>query len=95
MAVFARIPRSRQLTGPLTHELTSELPRHPDPPCEAYVKAMKEFQDNWNVSYMKALNDFQSNWNVSYMKNQQDNWNVSYMKTVKDFQDNWATSYVK
>ena len=43
-------------------------------------QAMKNFQDNWNVSYMK---DFQSNWNVSYMR------------TVKDFQDNWATSYMK
>jgi hypothetical protein len=55
-------------------------------------QAMKDFQDNWNVSYMKSLKDFQDNWNVSYMKNFQDNWNVSY---AKDFQDNWSTSYMK
>jgi hypothetical protein len=61
----------------------------------SYMKALKDFQDNWNVSYLKAMNDFQDNWNVSYMKNFQDNWNVSYMRTVKDFQDNWATSYMK
>src|SRR5215472_8007798 len=58
-------------------------------------QAMKDFQDNWNVSYMKAMKDFQDNWNVSYMKDFQSNWNVSYMRTVKDFQDNWATSYMK
>ena len=61
----------------------------------SYMKAMKDFQDNWNVSYMKAMKDFQDNWSVSYMKNFQDNWNVSYMRTVKDFQDNWSTSYMK
>jgi hypothetical protein len=68
-------------------------------------QAMKDFQDNWNVSYMKdpnvdpayakAFKDFQDNWNVSYMKaakDFQDNWNVSYMK---NFQDNWNTSYMK
>ena len=68
-------------------------------------QAMKNFQDNWNVSYMnqpdadpayaKAFKDFQSNWNVSYMKaakDFQDNWNVSYMK---NFQDNWNVSYMK
>jgi len=58
----------------------------------SYMKAMKDFQDNWNVSYMK---DFQSNWNVSYAKDFQDNWNVSYMKSLKDFQDNWNVSYMK
>jgi|SRR5271166_5839541 hypothetical protein len=58
-------------------------------------QAMKDFQDNWNVSYMKSLKDFQDNWNVSYMKDFQSNWNISYMRTVKDFQDNWATSYMK
>ena len=61
-------------------------------------QAMKDFQDNWNVSYMKALKDFQDNWNVSYMKAMkdfQDNWNVSYMKAAKDFQDNWNVSYMK
>jgi hypothetical protein len=58
----------------------------------SYMKAMKDFQDNWNVSYMK---DFQSNWNVSYAKDFQDNWNVSYMKAMKDFQDNWNVSYMK
>ena len=56
------------------------------------MKALKDFQDNWNVSYMK---DFQSNWNVSYAKDFQDNWNVSYMKAMKDFQDNWNVSYLK
>jgi hypothetical protein len=35
------------------------------PPTNASPQAMKDFQDNWNVSYMK---DFQDNWNVSYMK---------------------------
>ncbi len=58
-------------------------------------QAMKDFQDNWNVSYMK---DFQDNWNASYMdaaKNFQDNWNVSYMNAVKDFQDHWNVSYMK
>ena len=64
-------------------------------PAPLPQQAMKEFQDNWNVSYMKAMKDFQDNWNISYMKNFQDNWNVSYMRTVKDFQDNWATSYMK
>jgi len=58
----------------------------------SYMKALKDFQDNWNVSYMK---DFQSNWNVSYAKDFQDNWNVSYMKAMKDFQDNWNVSYMK
>ena len=60
----------------------------------SYMKAMKDFQDNWSMSYMK---DFQSNWNVSYMndKNFQDNWSVSYMKAMKDFQDNWNVSYLK
>src|SRR6478752_1865767 len=71
-------------------------------------QAMKNFQDNWNVSYMKAQKDFQDNWNVSYMKDPnadpayaqafkdfQDNWNVSYMKAAKDFQDNWNVSYMK
>ena len=61
----------------------------------SYMKAQKDFQDNWNVSYMKAAKDFQDNWNVSYMKNFQDNWNTSYMKATKDFQDNWSTSYMK
>ena len=35
------------------------------PPTNASPQAMKDFQDNWNVSYMK---NFQDNWNVSYMK---------------------------
>ena len=35
------------------------------PPANASPQAMKDFQDNWNVSYLK---DFQDNWNVSYMK---------------------------
>jgi hypothetical protein len=35
------------------------------PPASASPQAMKDFQDNWNVSYMK---NFQDNWNVSYMK---------------------------
>jgi hypothetical protein len=35
------------------------------PPANASPQAMKDFQDNWNVSYMK---NFQDNWNVSYMK---------------------------
>src|SRR5262249_44536495 len=70
-------------------------------------QAMKDFQDNWNVSYMKAMKDFQDNFAVSYMKDNpgnndaayqkafkdfQDNWNVSYMKAAKDFQDNWNVS---
>src|SRR3984893_11126471 len=71
---------------------------------EMSAQAMKNFQDNWNVSYMKAMTNFQDNWNVSFMKdkanepyvqamkNFQDNWNVSFMK---DFQDNWNVSYMK
>jgi hypothetical protein len=35
------------------------------PPANLPPQAMKDFQDNWNVSYMK---NFQDNWNVSYMK---------------------------
>jgi hypothetical protein len=35
------------------------------PPANTSPQAMKDFQDNWNVSYMK---NFQDNWNVSYMK---------------------------
>jgi hypothetical protein len=35
------------------------------PPANTTPQAMKNFQDNWNVSYMK---NFQDNWNVSYMK---------------------------
>ena len=73
-------------------------------------QAMKNFQDNWNVSYMKAMKDFQDNFAISYMKDNgtntdpayakafkdfQDNWNVSYMKAAKDFQDNWNVSYMK
>jgi hypothetical protein len=73
-------------------------------------QAMKNFQDNWNVSYMKGMKDFQDNFAVSYMKDNganadpayakafqdfQSNWNVSYMKAAKDFQDNWNTSYMK
>src|SRR5262245_273046 len=57
---------------------------------------MKEFQDNWSNSYMKAMKDFQSNWNVSYMKNQHASYlkeqNALWMKALGDFQDNWATS---
>ncbi len=33
-------------------------------------QAMKNFQDNWNVSYMKGMKDFQDNFAVSYMKDQ-------------------------
>src|SRR6516162_6382849 len=67
-------------------------------------QAMRNFQDNWNVSYMKTMTNFQDNWNVSYIKNFQDNWNVSFMKdktnepyvqAMKDFQDNWNVSYLK
>ena len=47
---------------------------------EMSAQAMKNFQDNWNVSYMKAMTNFQDNWNVSFMKDFQDNWNVSFMK---------------
>ena len=67
-------------------------------PAPLPQQAMKEFQDNWNVSYMKAMKDFQDNWNVSYikaMKDFQDNWNVSYLKAMKDFQNNWNVSYMK
>ena len=62
---------------------------------ELSQQAMRNFQDNWNVSYVKAAKDFQDNWNVSYIKDFQDRWNVSYMNAVKNFQDNWATSYMK
>jgi hypothetical protein len=73
-------------------------------------QAMKNFQDNWNVSYMKGMKDFQDNFAVSYMKDHpadadpayakafqdfQSNWNVSYMKAAKDFQDSWNVSYMK
>jgi hypothetical protein len=73
-------------------------------------QAMKNFQDNWNVSYMKGMKDFQDNFAVSYMKDHptdadpayqkafkdfQDNWNVSYMKAAQDFQSNWNVSYMK
>ncbi|MGA8413399.1 MAG: hypothetical protein WB756_16700 [Xanthobacteraceae bacterium] len=76
-------------------------------PAPLPQQAMKDFQDNWNVSYMKAMKDFQDNWNISYMtnfqsnstfpttKDFQDNWNVSYLKAMKDFQDNWNVSYLK
>jgi hypothetical protein len=76
-------------------------------PAPLPQQAMKDFQDNWNVSYMKAMKDFQDNWNISYMtnvqsnstfpttKDLQDNWNVSYIKAMKDFQDNWNVSYLK
>src|SRR6516164_8385577 len=59
---------------------------------EMTAQAMKNFQDNWNVSYMKAMTNFQDNWNVSFMKDFQDNWNVSFMK---NFQDNWNVSFMK
>ena len=71
---------------------------------EMSAQAMKNFQDNWNVSYMKAMTNFQDNWNVSFMKDFQDNWNVSFMKdkanepyvqAMKDFQDNWNVSFMK
>ena len=73
-------------------------------------QAMKNFQDNWNVSYMKGMKDFQDNFAVSYMKDHpadadpayakafqdfQNNWNVSYMKAAQDFQSNWNVSYMK
>src|SRR6478752_6891980 len=32
------------------------------------VQAMKNFQDNWNVSYMNSVKSFQDNWDTSYMK---------------------------
>jgi hypothetical protein len=35
------------------------------PPANATPQAMKNFQDNWNVSYMK---NFQDNFATSYMK---------------------------
>jgi hypothetical protein len=76
----------------------------PQPP----VQAMKNFQDNWNVSYMKGMKDFQDNFATSYMKDFQSNWNVGYMKdpgakdadesyvqALKDFQSNWNVSYMK
>src|SRR5262249_29925578 len=47
---------------------------------EMSQQAMRNFQDNWNVSYMKAMSNFQDKWNVSFMKDFQDNWNVSFMK---------------
>jgi tetratricopeptide (TPR) repeat protein len=59
------------------------------------MKAMTNFQDNWNVSYMK---DHQADVDPAYAKAFQDfqsNWNVSYMKAAKDFQDNFSTSYMK
>jgi hypothetical protein len=71
---------------------------------EQSPQAMKNFQDNWNVSYMKAMTNFQDNWNVSFMKDFQDNWNVSFMKdkanepylqAMKNFQDNWNVSFLK
>src|SRR6516162_10233751 len=70
---------------------------------EMSQQAMRNFQDNWNVSYMKAMTNFQDNWNVSFMKDKanepyvqamkdfQDNWNISFMK---NFQDNWNVSYM-
>jgi len=73
-------------------------------------QAMKNFQDNWNVSYMKGMKDFQDNFAVSYMKDHpadadpayakafqdfQNNCNVSYMNAAKDFQDSWNVSYMK
>ena len=71
-------------------------------------QAMKNFQDNWNVSYMNGQKNFQDSWNVSYMnganadpayakafKDFLDNWNVSYMKAANDFQSNWNVSYMK
>ena len=71
---------------------------------EMSQQAMRNFQDNWNVSYMKAMTNFQDRWNVSFVKDFQDNWNVSFMKdkanepyvqAMKDFQDNWNVSFVK
>ena len=35
---------------------------------ELSQQAMRNFQDNWNVSYMNAQKNFQDNWNTSYMK---------------------------
>ena len=32
---------------------------------ELSQQAMRNFQDNWNVSYMKAMTNLQDNWNVS------------------------------
>jgi len=71
----------------------------------SYIKALKDFQDQWAVGYMK---NFQDNWAVSYvkdpnaieqyqqaMKGFQDHWNVSYMQAMKNFQDQWAVSYMK
>ena len=71
---------------------------------EMSQQAMRNFQDNCNVSYMKAMTNFQDKWNVSFMKDFQDNWNVSFMKdkgnepyvqAMKDFQDNWNVSFMK
>jgi hypothetical protein len=31
---------------------------------EMSLQAMRNFQDNWNVSYMRAMTNFQDNWNV-------------------------------
>jgi hypothetical protein len=71
---------------------------------EMSLQAMRNFQDNWNVSYMRAMTNFQDNWNVSFMKDFQDNWNVSFMKdkanepyaqAMKSFQDNWNVSFMK
>ena len=64
-------------------------------------QAMKNFQDNWNVSYMKGMKDFQDNFAVSYMKDNGANADGSQRQTrpthkaFKDFQDNWNVSYMK
>ena len=33
---------------------------------EMPAQAMKNFQDNWNVSYMNSVKSFQDNWDTSY-----------------------------
>jgi hypothetical protein len=40
--------------------------RYGDKPYTAEMsqQAMRNFQDNWNVSCMKAMTNFQDNWNV-------------------------------
>ena len=48
-------------------------------------QAMKNFQDNWNVSYMKGMKDFQDNFAVSYMKDNAGERRPSLRKGVPGF----------
>jgi hypothetical protein len=82
-AQIAKLGAEEVGPGAIVFRYNDKLYLVEEAPAPLPQQAMKDFQDNWNVSYMKAMKDFQDNWNISYMTNVQSN---STFPTTKDFQ---------